>query len=66
MKFIMNQDINILLISTIDHFSKLNYGYLLVNKEGKNIIKKIDQYNQSFGAKILKCDNGGEFKNNFL
>ena len=55
------------IIDIIDHFSKWYYGYLLINKEGKNILNKIDQYNQSFGyPKILQCDNGGEFKNNFL
>ena len=55
------------IIDIINHFSKWYYGYLLINKEGKNILNKIDQYNQSFGyPKILQCDNGGEFKNNFL
>ena len=55
------------IIDVIDHFSKWYYGYLLPNKEAKNVLNKIEQYILSFGVpKILQCDNGGEFKNSLL
>lgn len=55
------------IIDIIDHFSKWYYGYLLTNKEAKNVLNKIEQYILSFGLpKILQYDNGGEFKNKII
>ena len=45
----------------------LYYGYLLTNKEAKNIVNKIEQYVLSFGIpKTLQYNNGEEFKNKIL
>lgn len=55
------------ILDIIDHFSKWYNGYLLKIKEAHEVLKKIEIYIENYGkCKILRVDNGTEFKNNLL
>ena len=37
------------ILDIVDHFSKWYYGYLLKLKEGEEVLKRIEIFNENFG-----------------
>ena len=59
--------IYIFILNIIDNYSKLVGSYLLVNKTAINVLNCFNNFISIYGEpNILHCDNGREYKNQFL
>ena len=65
---LMKNKNNIYLLNIIDHFSKYLISYLIYNKKGQTISKKLAECFKKFGnpKEIGADDNGSEFSNKYV